>query len=202
MSKTNKKNNSTTSVEEARKLQQESKQELQQLIIHLTEQKTQDRFSDKYLDRENEKIKLLGGAEISIGEIKAFVTAQRQPWEAKFPNDVPFFKEIFRLNKWDNLNPNKYIKPPIVGTWINEIIYGRYSKDVLPAIQVLNPYIAYGIKLHKNFQYLTEEGQLQLEGFRDDAIRIMKTCETWYEFRVKLFNEFRIPYQKSLFENN
>jgi hypothetical protein len=150
--------------------------------------------------KQEESIELLSGAKISIAEINAFLSANMQPYSPRFPNNIPFFSEIFRLNGWKHLDPKTFVKPPVVATWINEIIYSRFSKDMPPALRILNPALPNGIRLHKHFQFLTEEGQMKLDQYRDEAIRLMKTCTTWYEFRQKLFQEHAVPYQSSLFE--
>ncbi|RDV11852.1 hypothetical protein DXT99_23390 [Pontibacter diazotrophicus] len=150
--------------------------------------------------REEEVIELLGGHKISISEINAAITATLQPYVPMFPNSVPFFSEIYRLNGWKGKNPNDYMKPTVVASWINEVIYGRFTKDVLPALRILNPASPFGIRVHKHFQYLTEEGQEKLIQYRDEAIAVMQTCSTWYEFRKKLFSVHGVPYQISLFE--
>lgn len=174
---------------------------LSQLLIEQTDDIAKEALEFKR-KREQEKIELHSGLQISISEINSIVSANRRPYEAMFPNSIPFFKEMYRLNGWTDLNPNSYTKPPVVARWINEIIYGRFSKDVLPAIQVLNPYINYATRLHKNFQYLTNEGQQLLEQYRDEAIEVMKKCSSWHEFRVKYSKEYGVPFQGSLYEAN
>lgn len=151
--------------------------------------------------REEEIIELHSGAKFTIKQISELLTAQLQHYSPKFPNSSPFFSEIYRLNEWKDLDPTDYYKPPIVAAWINEIIYGRFTKEVLPALQVLNPASPFGIRMYKHFQFLNEEGQLKLEQFRDEAIEVMKTCTTWYEFRKKLHAKYGVTYQVKMFEN-
>ncbi len=145
------------------------------------------------LEREQEEIELRSGAKISIRQIQDFVTANSQPYAPMFPNALPFFKEMYRLLDWQDKDPNEFIKPAVVGGFINELIYHRFHKDVLPALQVMA--MPGGVRQHKFFQFLTLEGQRKLEEYRDDAIRIMKTCKTWYEFRIKYAREFNLPVQ-------
>lgn len=150
--------------------------------------------------REDELIELRSGEKISISSIKSIITAIRQVYEAVFPNDIPFYKHIYRLNGWTHLDPNKFVKPAIVGTWTIEMLYARLGKDIFPALSALNPALPSGIRLHKCFQFLTAEGRKKLEQYRDETIKLMEKCDDWNNFRQKLFEEYGVPYQQSLFE--
>ncbi|OGX91489.1 P63C domain-containing protein [Hymenobacter coccineus] len=150
------------------------------------------------LKREQEVIELRSGFKITIGEINAIVSANRLPYAPLFPNSIPFFSELKRLSGLD-FDPAQFIKPSVVGTWLCEIIYGRFSKEVLPALRAVNPAFTNGVRPHKLFQYLTPEGQAKLEQFRDEAVDLMKTCATMYEFRQKLFQQYAVPYQIETF---
>ncbi|AHM62346.1 hypothetical protein D770_20485 [Flammeovirgaceae bacterium 311] len=172
---------------------------LSDLLIQRTENFAEEARLRKK-KREEETIELHSGVKISISQINELLTAQRQPYSPKFPNSSAFFSEIYRLNAWKDLNPNDYIKPPIVAVWINEIIYGRFTKEVLRALQVLNPASPIGLRLYKHFQFLNEEGQARVIQYRDEAIALMKTCSTWYEFRIKLHTEYGVAYQIKMFE--
>ena len=57
------------------------------------------------------------------------------------------------------------------------------------------------IRLHKHYQYLTEEGLSMAIKYRDEAIDVMKTCKTWHEFRLEM-TKHGVPYvyQKDMFE--
>lgn len=172
------------------------------LLSGMLIQQADDRTDEALLrkkKREEEIIELHGGQKISVSEINASLTTL-QPYAPMFPNSVPFFSEIYRLNSWKDRDPNLFIKPMVVGSWINEIIYSRFSKEVLPALRILNPASPFGIRAHKHFQYLSAESQAKLVQFRDEAIAIMQTCTTWYEFRKKLLVLHGVPYQMRLFE--
>ena len=184
----------------SKQVQKEKRQELKQLILELTEQRIEERFSDKNLDRENEKIKLINGAEISISEFKAFIAERIQVYSVTYPRE--FYREINRLNSWDIPESDLYLKPPIVGRYTNEIIYGRFPKEILPTLQILNPYVRMGLRAVKHFQWFTEHGKKQLEIYIQEAINEMKECNNWYEFRVKYAKKYDVPFQLSLFTEN
>ncbi|MBN1184217.1 MAG: hypothetical protein JXB49_18150 [Bacteroidales bacterium] len=175
---------------------------LQQLILQLTEQKTENRFSDVNLDRENEKIKLISGKEITIAEVKKTIAEAAGPYFPIFKNETEYYSEIFRLNNWKEEDPKQYYKPPIVGKYTNEIIYQRFSNGILPMLQHLNPYIGNRWnREYRHFQWLTEEGKEKVEIFISEAVKIMKTCDNWYEFRVKYYKEYGIPFQMDAFKD-
>jgi hypothetical protein len=175
----------------------EERQEIKQLILKLTEQRVDNRFSDKQLDRENEKIKLRSGLEITIKGYKAFISEFLQIYSPMFPKD--FYREINRLNNWNIPESELYLKPPIVGKFTNEFIYGRYPKEILPKLQSLNPYIRMGYRSVKHFQWLNETGKKQLEVIIKEAILVMKESNDWHEFTIKYGSKYGLPFQTSLF---
>lgn len=148
---------------------------------------------------EEETFELRSGVVISIAGLNAIISAHVQPYAPQFPNSIPFFSEIYRLNQWTHIKPTDYVKPAIVGKWINEIIYSRYSREVLPTLRVLNPALPDGLRKFKHFQFLTEEGQAKLLQYRDEAIALMKESSSWIEFREKLLRKYGVPYQSDLF---
>lgn len=149
--------------------------------------------------RDQEIIELIGGSTTSLGTLKALIAAKRQPYEPRFPRSVPFFSEIYRLNGWHHLDSTAYRKPDEVATWINELIYNRFFQEVLPTLRIYNPKKTGGGRLYKHFQFLNAEGQAELVLYRDEAIALMQTCTSWYEFRAKLFAAHGVPYQVALF---
>jgi hypothetical protein len=155
--------------------------------------------------RDDEKIRFINGMQISLNEIRNIIVATALPYSPMFPNDVDFYKEIYRLYGWDDKDPNEYIKPACVAKLTNAIIYGRFSKDVLPTLQVLNGVLPNSwIRGYKHFQFLNTEGQKQLIEFRDEAIKVMKICKNMHEFRIKYAQMYGVPYnyQQNLFETN
>lgn len=181
-------------------LTEEAKQErafLTGLLIKQTDNLAEEAAKRRKRIEERE-IELCSGKTISIAQIKSIITAIRQAYDAVFPNNNPYYKEIYRLNGWSHLDPNEYIKPAIVGKWTIEMLYNRLGKDVFPALSALNPALPNGIRLHKCFQFLTDEGRKKLEDVRDETIKLMQRCQTWHEFRMLLCKECGVPYQQPL----
>ena len=168
------------------------------LLLQQTEDLVREKL-ERQKQRDQEAIELIGGGTTSLGALKALVVERRQPYEPRFPNSIPFFSEIFRLNGWHHLNPADYNKPDQVAVWVNELIYNRFSQEVLTTLRSLNPRRAGGDRAYKHFQFLTAEGQAELEQYRDEAVQLMLACSNWYEFRQKLWQYHRVPYQTNLF---
>jgi hypothetical protein len=185
---------------EKRQVAEQGKQQLIELLLQGPENRVQQKYSDRNLDRENEIIELLGGRQVTIRQIKDIIAKCEQEYEPTFP--PVFYSEIDRLNNWHRPKEKQHEKPPIVGRWTKQIIYGRFPKEVLPVLEQLNPYIGFGIRLYKHFQWLTPEGKNQLQEFISDAISVMQSSSSWYEFRVKYAKQFGVPFQLSAFENN
>lgn len=184
-------------------LQDKSKEEIKQLIFDLTEQKVAERFADQSFDREHEKIQLIGGEVFTIHEVKEIrktLANQLQEYERTFRKE--FYRQINRLKGWEKSDRDLYHKPPVVGRYTNELIYARFHEVILPILQDRNPYIAIGLRRDKHFQWLTPEGKKQLEGYIEDAIRVMKDCDTWYEFRIKYAKAYGLPIQLDAWEDN
>jgi hypothetical protein len=188
---------------EKKRLIEEAKQFLMDSILEQTERLTAKQAAKKNREKEEEIIQLLGGGTASVSQWKSLLTNHANKYPALFPNDVAYYTEIFRLNGWDDLNPTDFIKPPVVALWTNEIIYGRFPKELLPAIQIMNPFVSGTcLRWDKNYNYLTGEAYIMAGTYRDQAIEMMKTCSTWHEFRAKYGKAYNVPYQGSIFEGN
>lgn len=165
-------------------------------LLQSPEEKIQDRFSDKNLDRKNE-IELLSGKILNLDEeqeaVQKIITNALKEYSPRVPQE--YYRQIFKLNKWIIPDGKIKEKPSIVGRFTNEIIYDRYNKAVLPELKRLNPYIALGMRNFKHFQWLSEEGQSLFDGYIQDAISVMKECSDWYGFRIKHSEKFGITFQ-------
>ena len=177
----------------------ENWKELQQLLIKLADDKSNEQFSDSKLDRENQKIELLSGKTITLREVRELselLAKQMTEYKPMFQQE--FYRQINRLNSWSIPTGKIHYKPRIVGRFTKEIIYGRFPKDLITVLQNLNPYIFYGVRQHKHFQFLNEDGKKYVEQYIQDAIDLMKQSENWHDFRVKLCMKYGVPYQLPL----
>ncbi|EEI89711.1 hypothetical protein HMPREF0765_4616 [Sphingobacterium spiritivorum ATCC 33300] len=178
-----------------------SKEALQELIFDLTEAPVKEKFSDFNLDRENEKILLTGGREISLSDIKdkldIFITAYASEYIKRFPQS--FYDEIYRLNNWP-IPKNKTFRKFIIGRYTNELIYMRFTNEGLSKLQIMNPYVRMFTREFKHFQFLNDEAKILLDRFIYEATECMKECTTWYEFRLKYGIRYNLNVQLRMFE--
>lgn len=175
----------------------EDRELLRQYLLFKTNEKLDQNTSDERIDREAQKIELRSGKFIDVLELEKVIRDAINKYEPRFPSD--YFKHIYRLNGWEVPDVMPYRKRSIVGTFTNEIIYGRFKQDVLPALRLLNPYVVTGQREHKHHQFLTDDGLKKLDRFLAETIVLMSQSDTWNEFRLKLFNKFGIPYQTTVF---
>lgn len=187
---------SNDNLEEKKELLKQDRQTLQQVLIELAESKIHNKFSDKNLDRESLKRKLLSG-EITLKQAGSVISSHLKKHPSQFM--VEYYAETYRLLGITDKDPAKYFKPKIIADITNETIYGRFDYEVLQTLQQVNFYTGYCIRANKHYQFLNDDGIFQLQGFIADSIRIMKTCSTYYEFRKAMYNEYGVPYQMQLF---
>lgn len=176
--------------------EKESKDFLKKSILEQTEAKIKDKYSDESLDREFEKRKLLCFDFRKQNNIEKITLKEPSKYEIRFPQE--YYQEIFRLNNW-KFDGKISRKPWIVGTYTNKIIYYRFSYITLNYIRKINPYITSGKRKYKHHQYLTQDGQDELNKFISEATEIMKKCSSWHEFQIKHCKMYSIPYQGTFF---
>ncbi len=174
---------------------------LKKFILDKTEAKVQDKLSDESLDKELVKRKLLKTIDDlwTIKNIEGNIL--RDPKERETIFHQEFYKEIFRLNNW-HYEGSISQKPWQVGRFTNEIIYYRFSAEVLPFLKIVNPYIIPGKRKFKHHQWLTPGAREKLSVFISEAVELMKKCEGWNEFRIKYCKMYNVPYQLKMFNSN
>jgi len=84
--------------------------------------------------------------------MKAYISGMLLEWTKTFP--IEFYKEIFRLRGWV-WNDGKM--PPVVGKYVNDLVYDRLAPGILAELQRLNPPNEKGYRRHKLHQYLTRD---------------------------------------------
>ncbi|SFH05609.1 P63C domain-containing protein [Pedobacter insulae] len=155
------------------------------------------------LKQDLEKHQLQNGLEFTIREVKDLISDMARDYEPMFPNRIPFFKLMYQLLKWDNLNPNSFIKPPVVAIYIKKYIYARFDKDILPTLlKKDNPFVNGYIKKFKLFQFLNDDGLLLLESYIKEAIEVMKDSNDWYDFELKYTAKYKLSVQLKIVASN
>jgi hypothetical protein len=168
---------------------------LKEWILSQTEALIENRFTDKNLDKAILKRFLLENND--SGQLFKYVQAAVKPYAPKFP--LEFYRQIYRLRNLRTDGNRLYQRPGFIGRLTNQMIYARFPKGILEAIQELNP-LANGIRPHKHFQRLTIVGEEELKIFIADAIATMQQSRYWNEF-VRLFSKkYGATYQIDMFD--
>jgi hypothetical protein len=106
--------------------------------------------------------------------LDAYVVPEMRPYVPLFPTE--FFKQIYRLHGWQFVEGNAK-HPGVVGHFINEWIYSRLPRPVLPKLRELNPTNENGRRRHKHHQYLTvDTGLPHLDGQINSVVALMRAA--------------------------
>lgn len=111
-----------------------------------------------------------------------------RPWIKTFP--LEFYKEIFRLHRWEWKelpNAKKPHTPSVVGKYTREVIYKRIIPEMpralLKELDALNPRSRSGNRVgHHHSWFNDSEGHPQLIAHIQQIVGIMKTAEDWSQF--------------------
>lgn len=87
--------------------------------------------------------------------LKYYISEELLPWQKKFP-DI-FYKELFRLNRWDYTVRGINKRPGIIGKWTRVLIYEQLPSGVLEELERNVPISKQGNKTAKLHQFLTED---------------------------------------------
>lgn len=197
---------------------QSNNQVNEQKNVELTEEQRRQRalevgklFEDKEdlikarAEREKKKkeevVELQSGLRFTIGEIERIISPDPQPYDPLYSYEYPYFKELYRVYYPDR-DYKEYPKPYYVGKLFNELIYdSRFDKTILPRLNVLNPLIT-GKRKRKHFQHFNPEGRKECEQYRDQTTDVLKESPNGqpYEFRKKLYEKYKVPFQLDFFE--
>ncbi len=193
----------------------------EQKNVELTEEQRQERasvvgrlFEEKAgliktrAEREKQKrqeLVELHGTIMTVGEVLRLVSVEPSPYEPEFSySKSEYFKELYRIY-YPERDYTEYPKPWYMSQLFRDLIYGRFDKTILPALDKLSPLLS-GTKArkHKLFQYLNTTGKDELRQYRDDTVKIAQDCPDGqpYEFRKRLYVAHRVPYQLKVFEKN
>ena len=127
--------------------------------------------------------------------LEAYVQAELRPWVRKFPDE--FFREIYRLNRWE-FKPGTARRTPQVGKLINHYIYQQLPPGVLDELRALNPVNEKGRRSHKHHQYLTADtGNSHLDKQIMQVTMLMRISDSKAQFE-ELFDRAFPPLQTRL----
>lgn len=126
--------------------------------------------------------------------LKAYISEELLPWQQKFPHE--FYKQIFRLNKWNYTADNLRKKPGVVGKWTNKYVYDCLPDGILTELKKALPKDEQGNKKGHYHRLLTEDvGHPHLDKQLTMVITTMKLSNDWKDFEKK-FKELHIESSK------
>ncbi len=147
------------------------------------------------VDKELEIIELRNNTKVTLKQVKDLLGEAVADYLPVFPNTNPFFKLMFKLNKWDG-DPTAFVKPVPCAIYIKRYIYGRFDPELLPTLlKQTNPLISGHIRKYKLFQFLNEDGRALLETYVDDAVNVMKDSINWFDFEDKYTKKYNLIVQ-------
>lgn len=114
--------------------------------------------------------------------LEQFIAGELQPWTKTFPEQ--FYREIYRLRKWDWKQPRKFSRPAVLGHWTNDFVYDRLAPGVRAELCARNPKLDSGRRKDRHHQWLTGEvGHPQLKSLLDGVVRLLQGSRSWGEFK-------------------
>jgi hypothetical protein len=128
--------------------------------------------------------------------LEAYIAEELRPWIKTFPGE--FFRQVYRIHGWE-FKPGSNKHPQYVGKFINKYVYEPLPPGVLPKLREKNPVTEKGYRLHKHFQFLTEDtGSPHLNSQISTVTTLLRVSEGKQQFE-ELFNRaFAKHYQERL----
>lgn len=121
--------------------------------------------------------------------LKKFISEELLPWQERFP--LEYYKQVFRLKKWDFDHDNFKKRPGYLGEITNRYIYGLLAPGVVEELKLKNPKNLNGHRVHRHHQFLTEDiGHPQLKEQITQFITIAKLSTSWKDFTLKFETVF------------
>jgi hypothetical protein len=124
--------------------------------------------------------------------LEAYISKELLPWAQRFP--LEFYEEIYRLHKWEDLDPASRSKPGYVGKLTNALVYERLPTGVLEQLRSQNPVdLETGKRKFKHHQFLTDQiGNPHLEKHLAKVIGLMQASDTWNDFKRMFRRVFKV----------
>jgi hypothetical protein len=105
-------------------------------------------------------------------------------WTKRFPDE--FYREIFRLKNWE-WRGMKVNRPRVVATYTEDYVYRRLAPGILDELKKKNPTDDTGRRKAKHHQFLTlDVGHPKLAEHLYGLIGLMRTCDSWNEFKERV----------------
>lgn len=188
------------------KLKEQIEKEKSSLLNFIVEQA--EALTPKKNKKKNAQDEVLKKYLTSVGvtsdkEQTEIISNLKRPYKPHFQYEKGYYKEMFRLNLWNEDAYTNYYKPREVAVWTVRLIYGRFMKElptIMDELRAKNKYIGFCIRRYKFFQFLTPEAQIKLDKFIEDCVDMMKQYSDWGTFEKEYCDKYELPYQMRLFE--
>lgn len=119
-----------------------------------------------------------------------FLAKEKAKWVKRFP--LEFYKEIFRLRKWEHLDFTSGKRPSIVATYTIDLIYSRLAPGIVDELDRLNPPVRAGRRKDKHHQWLTQDiGHPRLSEHMHAVISLMRAYDDWDSFMISMNRVFQ-----------
>lgn len=133
--------------------------------------------------------------------LKAYISEELLPWQKRFP-DI-YYKELFRLNKWDYSVKGIKQRPSVIGRWTNTLIYEQLPKGVLEELKRKTPVSEKGNKTARYHQYLTIDlGEPNLTAQIHQVITIFQLSDNmeqmwsqFYRLKQRQQGQLSLPFE-------
>jgi hypothetical protein len=167
--------------------------EIEEMLAQ-TDSQSASKESDESLDKLREKLDLLEYRRHNphpnkfIGFLK--------PYKVTFPKE--YYRHMHRLLGLSTTDEALRTHPSVVAQNTNDIVYRRfhrYNGSTLKDLQLQNPRCVGGYRLHKHFQFLSDDAETMLDGFLSDAIEAMNLYGDWDTFHSAYCIKHKLPYQ-------
>lgn len=132
--------------------------------------------------------------------LKGYISEELLPWQKKFP-DI-FYKELFRLNRWDfSVNGIKR-RPGVIGTWTKKLVYEQLPHGVLEELEKNVPKSDSGNKTARLHQLLTDDiGNPHLKEQINQIVTLFQLSDNmenmWHNFQKlkdRQSGQFELPF--------
>lgn len=153
---------------------------------------TESRNKKQDINKEAVVVRLIGGLEINVCVLAKGI----QKHQAQF--HLEFYEHVFRILNLPG-DPALYLKDKAVAEFTIEVVYGRFNKEDIKTIKSKNKFVGKFVREHKFYEFFNEDGIRMLQLYIEETIKCLKTSTTNYEFRKKMFDLHKLPYQIELF---
>jgi len=181
---------------------EKEKPSLLNFLVQQTEARTPQKKKNKNAKDEELKKYLTSVGVTSVTDQNKIISDLKQAYVPHFRYEKDYYKEIFRLNAWDEDSYKNFAKPREVAVWTVRLIYGRFMKErptIMEELRAKNKYIGFCVRRYKFFQFLTPVAQDRLDTYIDECIAMMKKYNDWVDFEKDYCALYELPYQGRLF---